>query len=105
MAFANVVKKGLTASFADLYTSEEGVTTVLFNGFLANKGAVNDAYVTVKFTTADNVEILLLNNVPIPVGSTILLPKKVIPSGAKLSAKVDSNSANYVDVSLELLTA
>lgn len=104
MAFNTATFSGITSNKTDLYTSPENVTTVAFNGFISNKSDINDAYITLTYTTPTGTVITLMNQVSVPVGSSILLPKKVIEPLGTLSLKTDSNTNGLIDVSLELLT-
>lgn len=103
MAFTTSLKLNLTSTSTDLYTSPANTTSIIFNGFVANKSETDTAYFTMTYTSGTST-ITLLNLIPIPVGSTVLIPKKVVSPNAKVSGKVDTITSGSVDVSLEILT-
>lgn len=101
MAFKAVQKK-ITNDLQTLYTTPEGMTTVVFSGTFSNLDEENVAFINLTLTVAE-VTTFVLKNIPLPMGSSLVVPKVVVPARAYIQASTDINTASKIDLTLSIL--
>ena len=93
----------LTSVETILYTAPNETTTLIFSGAVVNKDS-EQAVVKVNIKkNVDGITSIVLNNAQIMNGTTLIMPKIVLPAGGKLIASTDKESSGKVDITLELL--
>lgn len=89
-----------------VFESPEFKTTIVFSGVITNKKANGtfkyETYVNLK-KVVDGKTTVILDNTPIIYGTSLLIPKIVLPPFGKLIARTDSYSAGNIDITLEML--
>ncbi len=93
----------LTNVTQTVLTADPSTTIVVFDTYVSNNHINETAFVTVQLQTAGKTT-RLINNIPIPVGSSLNLPKMVLTSGDSILARVENSIvSNNVDMTMMTL--
>lgn len=85
-----------------LYTCPGSTQAVVFSGTISNVDDTNmaDHSITVEVQKVDTSYVIALNNIPIPYGSSLSIPKIALATGEKLYLKADAASGLVARLSL-----
>lgn len=104
MQFALIQQQGLTNTQTTLYTNTTNYEAVVIAGAFSFTGTdvSETVYVNLKLKTTnpDNsvTETFIFNNIPLIYGSSMIIPKICVKTGAVLSAFTDAPGSGKVDV-------
>lgn len=89
------------ATLTDVYTATN--KSLVIAGTISNTTTTSILVSLKKYDNSANAGKFIFENVPLPTGSSIELPKIVLQTSDKIQAQSDSASGN-ADVHLQLLT-
>jgi len=89
------------ANLTDIFTASN--KSLVIAGTISNTGGTAITVALKKFDNSANAGKFIFKDLPLPVGSSIELPKVVLQTSDKIQAQSDNSSGN-ADVHLQLLT-
>ena len=93
-----------TTSRTLVYTCPASTQAVVFSGTLANIDTTNkqEQSVIVEIQKVDTTYILVLNNVPVPYGNSLLIPKIALIAGESIYVTC-SSGVNLIEARLSIV--
>lgn len=89
------------ATLTDVYTASN--KSLVIAGTISNTTTTSINVSLKKYDSSANASKFIFENVPLPTGSSIELPKIVLQTSDKIQAQSD-NASGHADVHLQLLT-
>lgn len=88
-------------SLTDVFTATN--KSLIIAGTISNTGSVSLNVTLKKYDNGTTTGFTILSSVPLPVGSSLQIPKVVLNTSDKIQAQSD-NSSGLITVALQLLT-
>jgi hypothetical protein len=88
-------------SLTDVFTATN--KSLVIAGTISNTGSVSLNVTLKKYDNGTTTGFTILNSIPLPVGSSLQIPKIVLNTSDKIQAQSD-NSSGLITVALQLLT-
>lgn len=88
-------------SLTDVFTATN--KSLVIAGTISNTGSVSLNVTLKKYDNGTTTGFTILSSVPLPVGSSLEIPKVVLNTSDKIQAQSD-NSSGLITVALQLLT-
>tara|TARA_A100000171_G_C2078974_1_gene118673 strand:- start:334 stop:654 length:321 start_codon:yes stop_codon:yes gene_type:complete len=88
-------------SLTDVFTATN--KSLVIAGTISNTGSVSLNVTLKKYDNGTTTGFTILSSVPLPVGSSLQIPKLVLNTSDKIQAQSD-NSSGLITVALQLLT-
>jgi hypothetical protein len=88
-------------SLTDVFTATN--KSLVIAGTISNTGSVSLNVTLKKYDNGTTTGFTILSSVPLPVGSSLQIPKVVLNTSDKIQAQSD-NSSGLITVALQLLT-